>query len=39
MLDRHLRYVAVSRSWYTSYRIEAANIEGKPQGEVLPRCP
>jgi len=39
MLDRQLRYVAVSRSWYTSYRIEAANIEGKPQGEVLPAMP
>jgi signal transduction histidine kinase len=39
MLDEYLRYVAVSRSWRTTYRIEGGNIEGKLQDEVLASRP
>lgn len=39
MLDTELRYIAVSRSWRTTYKIEPNDIEGRAQDEVLSSRP
>ena len=39
MLDDQLRYLAVSRSWYTAYKITQQNIVGRRNQDVLPAMP
>lgn len=39
MLDDHLRYLAVSRSWYTAYKIAEQSIVGMRHDQVLPAMP
>lgn len=39
MLDRKMRYLAVSQRWMTGYRLGGRNIEGLSDYEVFPEIP